>query len=377
QVREEAITDVFVLFSQLKTLCEGVRLLEESTPRTVDSALAFGEKLSTVIFFYACKEASLDTVLTDAEKLMETNSNFNSAQVDLVKTKQNVLEFLNTNNNSKRIIITQGFIGSDENGITTTLGRGGSDYSAAVFGAVLIADEIQIWTDVSGVLSADPRLVKNTITIPQMSYSEIRELSFFGAKVLHPDTIMPAIENRIPVRIMNTFEPDNPGTLFLDKIESEKTEFHSVLLKNKCKSIQIKVPVFTNPVSFFSNILAEIAPFKDCIFFSAIVDNHIKILLNVEKTGIEEIFGDMLHNYEIEIKDVAFICICGTNFLSGNAETNAKIIEIQNILYELKAPFIFLGSTQFSLLFTVAQDHAQKVLKVLHEKLIHITSLSV
>ncbi|PJF46222.1 MAG: aspartate kinase, partial [Candidatus Thermofonsia Clade 3 bacterium] len=117
--------------------------------------------------------------------------------------------------------VVTGFIGATVEGVPTTLGRGGSDYSAAILGAALNVDEIQIWTDVNGVMTADPRIVPNARSIRQLSYEEVAELAYYGAKVLHPKTVLPAIEKKIPVRVLNTFEPTHPGTLIVEKVQAE------------------------------------------------------------------------------------------------------------------------------------------------------------
>ena len=189
-----------------------------------------GSLLSTTILQSAAKSNNINSRFLDIRNYINTNDNYLEAQINAKKTKNKIINF-KRELKKYDILITQGFIASDTKGVTTTLGRGGSDYSASVIGAFLKADEIQIWTDVSGVLSADPRKVKDVHPIPKMTFDEIRELAFYGAKVLHPDTIKPAIEEKIPVRILNTFKPKDKGTLIVDSVKSSYSGIRSVITK--------------------------------------------------------------------------------------------------------------------------------------------------
>ncbi|MDP4989381.1 MAG: aspartate kinase, partial [Polaribacter sp.] len=165
---------------------------------------------SSFIIANAAKEL-FDATHQESNKLIITDSNYLNAQVDFGKTNQNITDFFNKN--SHQVTIFGGFISSNEGEEITTLGRGGSDYSAAIFAAALDADVLEIWTDVSGMFTANPTIVKQAFAIKEISYEEAMELSHFGAKVLYPPTIQPALRKEIPIRIKNTFEPENSGTL--------------------------------------------------------------------------------------------------------------------------------------------------------------------
>src|SRR5690606_1934574 len=149
-------------------------------------------------------------LFVDARNLIKTDSDFNHANVDFKATNRNIQEFVKEN---PGILCVTGFIGSNSDGVTTTLGRGGSDYTASIFGAALDASVIEIWTDVNGMMTADPRKVKKAFTIPEISYAEAMELSHFGAKVIYPPSLTPAFLKKIPVRVLNTFNPEHAGTL--------------------------------------------------------------------------------------------------------------------------------------------------------------------
>lgn len=197
-------------FEALTNVLQGIFLLHEVSPRSLDFVVSFGERNSTFIIAYAMQEAGIPTQFLDARKIIRTDAHFGAAKVDFEITNRLVCEHFE---NHRHVQAVTGFIGSTEDGLTTTLGRGGSDYTAAILGAVLTADAIEIWTDVNGVLTADPRRVKKAFTLPAMTYREAMEMSHFGAKVIYPPTIQPALAKGIPLVIKNTFNPAFPGTV--------------------------------------------------------------------------------------------------------------------------------------------------------------------
>jgi aspartate kinase len=208
QIRQE----VDHLIGDFVNLCRAIAVLGEASPRAMDAVAALGERMSVRLLAAALHEKDVPAQFVEATQLIVTDSNFTNAHPDLEATRQRTRQMLDPLLAQGRVPVVTGFIAADPKGITTTLGRGGSDYSAALLGAALPADEVWIWTDVDGVMSADPRLVANARTIPELTYREIAELAYYGAKVLHPKTIRPVIEAGIRLRICNTFNPDLPGT---------------------------------------------------------------------------------------------------------------------------------------------------------------------
>ncbi len=226
----QSVNKIKQILDELFNFANSILFLKEATSKSLDKILSFGEILSTTIFYYYTISKELDTIWLDARKLIKTNDEFNSAKIDYDLSKQEISKiFQNDLFNGKRIAITQGFIGSDSKNNTTTLGRGGSDLSAAIFGKLLFPDVVEIWTDVDGILSADPRQVELTRTIPLMEFDEVRALSYFGAKVLHPQTLLPAMEASIPVKVLNSLNKENPGTTIINSIDTNIPTLHSVL----------------------------------------------------------------------------------------------------------------------------------------------------
>ena len=198
-------------FNELEGIADGVFLLGELSNRTKDRLASYGEILSSLIIAAKVNSVPFAQQWVDARLLIRTNANYGNAAVDFIVSNQNIQEFFS--NNPAQLYISPGFIAADANNNTTTLGRGGSDYTSAIYAAALKASVLEIWTDVSGMMTADPRLVNNAKPIQQISYQEAMELSHFGAKIIYPPTIQPVMAQNIPVWIKNTFAPNEHGTL--------------------------------------------------------------------------------------------------------------------------------------------------------------------
>ena len=223
------LSEIKTRCNELEAICEGVFMLGELSARTLDRIVSFGELMSSIIISHKLKSLSITHEWADSRKLIVTNSNFTFAAVNFEVTNHKIQEFVKAH--PSQLYLFPGFIAADAHGVTTTLGRGGSDYTAAIFSAAAASGEpkpLEIWTDVSGMMTADPRLVQNAKVIPHISYQEAMELSHFGAKVIYPPTIQPAMAKGIPLLIKNTFAPEDAGTLIENKIaravHSGKTE---------------------------------------------------------------------------------------------------------------------------------------------------------
>ncbi|NEU10175.1 bifunctional aspartate kinase/homoserine dehydrogenase I [Flavihumibacter sp. R14] len=211
QHQNPVITRLKLLFNELEDILQGVKSLSELTDRTRDLILSYGERCSTVLVSKIAEESIPGALYTDATMLIKTDSTFGHAKVDTEVSNLLIQSYFAEN--TGKVLFVTGFIASNTEGKITTLGRGGSDYTAAIFGAALNAEEIQIWTDVNGMMTADPRIVKKAFPLPELSYTEAMELSFFGAKVIYPPTMIPAFLKKIPIVIRNTFEPEFKGTV--------------------------------------------------------------------------------------------------------------------------------------------------------------------
>ncbi len=281
---------------ELEKVLIGVAYLGELTPKSKDYILSFGERLSTPILSGAIRDLGYKSLfLTGGEAGIITNDNYGCARVLKLEVKQRISPLLNED----IIPVITGFIGGTEKGEITTFGRGGSDYSAALVGAGLEADMVEIWTDVSGILTSDPRIVKNVKRIPKMSYIEAMELAYFGAKVLHPRTVEPLMEKKIPLRIKNTFEPENEGTLI------------------------------TNDQELSDNIIKAISAIKDVF------------LINIFGAGMVGVSGTAARIFSALGRANANVIL----ITQGSSETNISIViygdgvEAENCIKELKKEF--------------------------------------
>lgn len=203
-------------------LCRSVEVLGELTARGLDVISGTGERLAAPLLAAVLRAHGVAAEWVDASEIIVTTNAFGSADPIMEPTTRHAASRLSPLLQGGVVPVVTGFVGATADGISTTLGRGGSDYSAAILGAALNADEVQIWTDVNGIMTADPRIVPTARTIPEISYIEAAELAFYGAKVLHPKTILPSVERGIALRVLNTFEPDHPGTLIVKEPKPSK-----------------------------------------------------------------------------------------------------------------------------------------------------------
>ena len=198
------------LISELETLLQGILLIRDLSPRSSDALLSFGERMATTVIAAAAEARGIPVTLLDSRALVRTDEEFGGARPDLDTTRSLIGAAVAPR--PGHLYVAQGFLGSTAAGITTTLGRGGSDFSATIFGTALGATRVEIWTDVDGIMTADPRRIPRARTIPEVSYNEAAELAYFGAKVVHPATMIPAVESDIPVLVCNTGNPEGPQT---------------------------------------------------------------------------------------------------------------------------------------------------------------------
>jgi bifunctional aspartokinase / homoserine dehydrogenase 1 len=217
---EQAKGEVLDLVDNFAELCRAICVLGEATPRALDAISSLGERLCVRVLAAALDSSGIQAAYVEATRLIQTDRVFQRAHPDFKATARLSRQVLEPLLDQGSVAVVTGFIGATSEGITTTLGRGGSDYSAAILGAVLPADEVWIWTDVDGVMSADPRSTASARSIPLLTFREISELAYFGAKVLHPKTIQPVIDAGLGLRICNTFNPNHPGTRIVAKGEA-------------------------------------------------------------------------------------------------------------------------------------------------------------
>lgn len=230
-LREVTKAEINVLIFSLVDLCKAIAILGEASPRAMDAVASIGERMCVRLLGAVLEDAGVNAKAIESTEFVVTNAHFQHAHPDFKATTEKTRQLLNPLMDADIVPVTTGFIGATPEGVITTLGRGGSDYSAAVIGSVLPADDVWIWTDVDGVMTTDPRIVKDAVTLPEITYSEIAELAYYGAKVLHPKTIRPVVDAGIGLRICNTFNPSHPGTRLIANAPSDSKARNGQVVK--------------------------------------------------------------------------------------------------------------------------------------------------
>jgi aspartate kinase len=350
--------------SHLLSYCEGIALLGECTDRSQDAIASCGELFSTIILT-GLLGSHLNVQWFDARKSMKTYDLHSGAQVNMEQTSLLSNQLLKPLFEQCDIVVTQGFIGSDDDNRTTTLGRGGSDYSAAIFGAVLEAEEIIIWTDVSGIASADPRVIPHARYIECMSFDEARMLSFFGAKVLHPETILPALQKDIPVHVRNTFKASDRGTTITRMGDEAASGMRSVIARKPVSFVQVRALQVSNEhsMSELMKDLEQLSGLKPMI--SVMIDSTIGLIYDVSVSKIEEYVKHLEEDNNAEIGEYALISAIGPNFRNSNSKEAVK--KFHEIIFgNDESPIMFSGIQKNTISALVNSVHAENILKELH-----------
>jgi len=353
----------------------GISYVGELTPRSLDYVLSFGERLCAPILSGALNSIGVRSKwFTGYEAGITTNSNFGRASPIWDITNKRVNETLKPLLKEYVPVVT-GFIAGDEKGRITTLGRGGSDYSASIIGSALNADEIWIWTDVDGIMTTDPRLVSDARTIKVISYIEAMELAYFGARVLHPKTIEPAMEKGIPVRVRNTFNPENEGTLIvreqerIEDIVKAVSVMKDVVMLNISGASMIGMPGI---VARVFNALAE-ENINILMISQASSEANISFVIAKEdlKKALKVLNKEFKNNYIKQIdylKDIAIIAVVGAGMI-GTKGVAARVFKAVadagvNII------MIAQGSSEVNISFVILEKDAKKAAEALHREFI-------
>lgn len=372
--QSSVLAQVKKLSNELEELMHGVYLLKEISPRTLDLILSFGERLSCqIIAAYAWQEG-LDVELLDARKLVKTDGNFGKATLLKQLTFDNIKSHFDTQVSSTQIIT--GFISSTEKGETTTLGRGGSDYTAALFGAALDATEIEIWTDVDGVMTTDPKKVKKAFSQPELTYLEAMEMSHFGAKVIYPPTLQPAFEKRIPLRIRNTFNSAFQGTLIQEKAAKGDylikgiSSIDQISLINLQGSGMVGVPGVSSRLftalakNQISVILITQASSEHSICIAINPKDALKAKTVIENEFNEELTGGKVEEVVIE-NNLSIVAIIGEN-MKNTPGISGKMFDAMG-KNGINVRAIAQGSSEVNLSVVVNSYDLSKTLNTIHE----------
>ena len=385
--QQPVLTDVIMKsIHEIQELCNGIFLLSELTVRSKDRISSYGEWLSSHIITEACLAAGISAVWKDARELILTNTAHTAAEVDFKITNKKIREFFISADDT--VYIVPGFIAADKNFITTTLGRGGSDYTAAIIAAAIDASNLEIWTDVSGMMTADPRLTANARVIPNISYQEAMELSHFGAKVIYPPTIQPVMSKNIPVWIKNSFAPGDRGTMIANKNLQLKDSFSDNNIVRGISSINEIVLI-----SLEGSGMVGIPGFSKRLF-EALSNEKINVILITQSSSEHSISVaidgslaeqarqavDTIFANEIALQkvaplkietDLSIVALVGENMKNHTGVSGRMFSAMGRNGVNIRA--IAQGSSEKNISSVIATKDVRKTINILHEEFFETT----
>jgi aspartate kinase len=341
-----------------------LRLVQADSPSLRDELLSFGERLSSALMRAVLRQHGVDATNVDARECILTDNQYGAASPILVETFNRTRAVLQPILESRQVPVLGGFIAATSSGVTTTLGRGGSDYTAALVGAALNVNEIQIWTDVTGVLTADPRVVPQAQTVERMSYGEAAELAYFGAKVLHPKTIQPAIEGDIPVRICNSNAPDARGTLVCAQTETSARTLKAIAHKKGVTTLQITSARMLGAYGFLRALFEVFEKHRTVI--DVVTTSEVSVSLSLDDdTALPAILEDLrvLGTVGVE-KGRAIICVVGEG-LRGTPGIAARVF---STISDINVTLISQGASSINFTFAIEEDRAVEAVRRLHHE---------
>ncbi|NRS89794.1 aspartokinase/homoserine dehydrogenase 1 [Flavobacterium sp. 7E] len=363
------------IVNHLETLLDGCFLLGELSPRTADTILSFGELLSSYIIAEALKQKVANSGYKDSRELIKTNSNFGKAAVNFDVTNDLIAIYFKSV--THQVTIMPGFIASSQDGITTTLGRGGSDYTAAILAGALDVSELEIWTDVNGMYTANPRIVKQAQPIANISYQEAMELSHFGAKVLYPPTIQPVLRKNIPILIKNTFEPAAEGTFISNKAVANGNPVKGISHIDNISLITLEGPGMIGVLGSSKRLFETLSQANVNVIFITQASSEHSIcigILNADANNAEEAINKA---FEVEIaqnkvepciveKDLCIIALVGENMKNHQGLSGKMFSTLGKNNVNIRA--IAQGASERNISAVINERDVKKALNTLHER---------
>ncbi len=351
---------------EIKTLIRGLTILGELTPRSLDAIASYGEQLSSMIISAAMQEHSLKTELVDSRRFMITDENYTKAAplIDVATTRMKgiLLPLLDR----EIVPVTQGFVGSTLNGITTTLGRDGSDYSAAIIGSLLDSEVIEIWTDVDGILTADPKLVPQAHVLGTVTFEEASELAYFGAKILHPSTILPAVEKKIPVHVYNTKRPTSGGTRIVSNQvnKGQPGSVNSIAYKKGITVINVYSARMLLAHGFLKSIFEVFDDFETSVDLVSTSEVNVSLTID-DQRHLQAIVNELKRFSTVTVEhNKAIICLVGEQmrYTPGISARAFGAIREMNIV------MISQGASEVNLSFIIDEADVQVAVQRLHRE---------
>jgi len=350
-------------FEDLDELLRGIGAVGEITPRTYDSVAAFGEMLSSKIVAAAFASRGLPGEHVDSRQCLITDSSYTRAVPQFDETNERLQKRVKPLVEAGKVPVMGGFIGSTRAGVTTTIGRGGSDFSAAIFGAGLDAARIEIWTDVDGMMTTDPRLCPDARRIKVISFDEAAELSYFGAKVLHPATVLPAIQKNIPVYVLNSHNPTCEGTKITAQSPPCTNIFKAIALKKKITLIDVATPRRLLVHGYLKSIFEAFD--RHQVAIDVVSTSEVAVSVTAETNeAIPALAADLAKIADVKYEGrKAIVCLVGEKL----RDTPGNAAKVFSILKDVKIRMISQGASEINLTFVIEEDDATEVVRRLHQ----------
>jgi aspartate kinase len=355
--------DLGTEFEELEELVRGISAVGELTPRSTDHVAAFGEILSSKLVTAALSAHGIEATRVDARDCLVTDQNFTRAAPLFEETNSRLEELVRPLLEQGGVPVMGGFIGATKAGVTTTIGRGGSDFSASIVGAGLSADRIEIWTDVDGMMTTDPNLCPQARRIKVISFDEAAELAYFGAKVLHPATVLPAIQKNIPVYILNSRNPACEGTRIAARAPRCRNFFKAIAAKRRITIIDIAAPRMLLAHGFLKQIFEAFDRHR--IAIDVVSTSEVSVSLTVDSNeSIPALARDLSRIADVKYEGrKAIVCLVGENL----RELPGIAAHVFGELTEVKIRMISQGASEINLTFVIDEEQVPSVVQRLHK----------
>jgi aspartate kinase len=350
-------------FDKLEELVKGISAVGELTPRTTDQVASLGELLSSKIVTKAFAERGLPSEMVDSRACIVTDNNFMKAAPLFDDTNERLQQKVKPLVESGRVPVMGGFIGATRNGVTTTIGRGGSDFSAAIVGAGIGAERIEIWTDVDGMMTTDPNLCPDARRIRVISFDEAAELAYFGAKVLHPATVLPAVQKNIPVYILNSRNPSCEGTRIAARTTRSRNSFKAIAAKKRITIIDVVAPRMLMAHGFLKSIFDAFDRHR--IPVDVVSTSEVSVSLTVDSNeSIPALAADLAKLADVKYEGrKAIVCLVGENL----REVKGIAGRVFGVLEDVNIRMISQGASEINLTFVIEEDDVPMVVRKLHD----------
>jgi aspartokinase/homoserine dehydrogenase 1 len=377
EVRLQLMEEIEALLTDFESLCRSIHIMGELTARGSDAVASLGERLTARILAAALRDRGERATTVEATEAIVTNGRHGSATPLMNETREAAQARIMPLLAQGVVPVVTGFIAATKSGVTTTLGRGGSDYTAAILGACLDSDEVWLWTDVDGVMTADPRVVPQARTLPEISYAEAAELSYFGAKVLHPKTILPAVERGIPLRIVNTFNPSHPGTLIVAEARPSEFAVKGITSIESLSLVTVEGRGMLGVPGIAARVFTAVAQEGISVLMISQSSSEQNICFVIRQEAVDCALKALESAFETELarrnvdriwaqNEVAIVAVVGAG-MKGTPGIAARVFGALG-KHEVNVISIAQGSSEYNISFVVDEGDMEDAVRYIHQE---------